>query len=173
MKRFLIFAAVILGIIVVDQVTKDYLIYLITGGVPAFADAFELVPVSYLMAHVTDFFNVLFTWNPGASFSILRGVGEYAPMFIIVSTGAIVGFLIYYAIRCACRFEQWPVVLIIGGALGNLIDRVRFGAVIDFLDFHIGGIHWPAFNVADTFIVMGVALYMINWIIHWRRCAVK
>lgn len=173
MKRFLKFLAIIGGIILIDQVSKDYLLYLITGGVPMTADAFELVPVSYLMAHVTNFFNIVFTWNPGASFSIMRGIGEYAPMFIIVGTAAIVGFLIHYVSRCACRFEQWPIVMIIGGALGNLIDRIRFGAVIDFLDFHVGGWHWPAFNVADMFIVCGVGLYLINWVINKRRCAVQ
>lgn len=170
MKRFFVFASVILGIVILDQVTKDYLVYLITGGVPMTADALDLVPVSYLMAHVTNFFNIVFTWNSGTAFSILRGVGEYAPMFIIVGTGAVVGFLGHYVMRCACRFEQWPIALIIGGALGNLIDRVRFGAVIDFLDFHIGGWHWPAFNVADMFIVCGVGLYLINWYMNKRQC---
>jgi signal peptidase II len=57
-----------------------------------------------------------------------------------------------------------PLALIIGGAFGNLIDRIRFGAVIDFLDLHVGGWHWPAFNVADMFIVIGVGLYIINMI---------
>ena len=62
----------------------------------------------------------------------------------------------------AGKNERLPLAFIIGGALGNLIDRVRFGAVIDFIDWHIGDWHWPAFNVADIFIVIGVALYIIN-----------
>ena len=169
-KRFLLFALGILGIILMDQGTKDYLLYLITGGVPMTGGAWDIVPVPYLMAHVTNFFNIVFTWNPGASFSLLRGVGEYAPMIIIVATAVIVGFLGHYLVRCACRYEQAPLAMIIGGALGNLIDRIRFGAVIDFLDFHIGGLHWPAFNVGDIFITCGVALYIINYIINRRRC---
>ena len=60
--------------------------------------------------------------------------------------------------------EKLPLAFIIGGALGNFIDRLRFGAVIDFLDWHIGDIHWPAFNMADSFIVIGVILYIINLI---------
>jgi signal peptidase II len=56
------------------------------------------------------------------------------------------------------------LAFIIGGALGNLIDRIRFDAVIDFIDWHIGDMHWPAFNIADMFIVIGVGLYIINLI---------
>jgi signal peptidase II len=61
------------------------------------------------------------------------------------------------------------LALIVGGALGNLIDRVRFGAVIDFLDFHVGGWHWPAFNIADICIATGVGLYLLNWLINRKR----
>ena len=66
--------------------------------------------------------------------------------------------------RRASTYEKLPLAFIIGGALGNLVDRIRFGAVIDFLDFHIGEWHWPAFNVADIFIVIGVGLYIISMI---------
>ena len=62
------------------------------------------------------------------------------------------------------------IILIISGAIGNLIDRIRFGAVVDFLDFHIGGYHWPSFNVADICIVVGVGLYLLNWYIARRKC---
>ena len=60
--------------------------------------------------------------------------------------------------------------MIAGGALGNLIDRIRFGAVVDFLDFHIGGWHWPAFNVADIFITVGIGLYLLSWYMARRKC---
>lgn len=170
MKKIFKYFAVILAIILLDQVSKGALIALITGRVPPMAPAWELVPVPYLMAHVTNFFNVVFTWNPGTSFSLFRALGESAPIIIIFVTAFVIGFILYYLIRRADSFERMPLAFIAGGALGNLIDRVRFGAVVDFLDFHIGGAHWPAFNVADAFICVGVALYILNWFVARRRC---
>ena len=170
MKKIFKYLAVILAIILLDQVSKGALIALITGRVPPMAPAWELVPVPYLMAHVTNFFNVVFTWNPGTSFSLFRALGESAPIIIIFVTAFVIGFILYYLIRRADSFERMPLAFIAGGALGNLIDRVRFGAVVDFLDFHIGGAHWPAFNVADAFICVGVALYILNWFVARRRC---
>lgn len=169
MKKFLTFAGVVALLILVDQVSKDALLYLITGGVPTHGAAWKIVPVPYLMAHVTNFFNIVFTWNPGASFSMFRTLGEIAPVAIIAVTAAIIGVLGNYAICRAHSWERWPLVLIIGGALGNLIDRIRFGAVIDFLDFHIGAHHWPAFNFADICICAGVGLYIIMWLLARRH----
>lgn len=170
MKKIFKYLIIILAIILLDQFTKGVLINLITGRVPAFAPAWELIPVPYLMAHVTDFFNVVFTWNPGTSFSLFRALGESAPIIIIFITAFVIGFILYYLFRRAAEYERLPLAFIAGGALGNLIDRVRFGAVVDFLDFHIGGAHWPAFNVADVFICLGVGLYILNWFLARRRC---
>ena len=170
MKKFFKYLLVILAIILMDQFSKGILIHLITGQTPIFAPAWELIPVPYLMAHVTNCFNVVFTWNPGTSFSLFRALGESAPFVIIVLTSFVIGFILYYLFARAVEYERLPLAFIAGGALGNLIDRVRFGAVVDFLDFHIGGAHWPAFNVADVFICLGVGLYMLNWFLARRRC---
>ena len=170
MKKMLKYLAIILAIVLLDQLSKGVLIHLITGHVPVSEPAWQLIPVPYLMAHVTNFFNVVFTWNPGTSFSLFRALGESAPLIIVAITAFVIGLLSYYACRRAAAYERLPLAFIIGGALGNLIDRVRFGAVIDFLDFHIGGAHWPAFNVADIFICVGVGLYVLNWLIARRRC---
>lgn len=156
--------AIIVGAIALDQITKGILIYLITARVPFVANAWDLIPYPYMMTRVTDFFNIVFTWNPGASFSLFRALGEAAPIIMIFLTGFIIGALGYYMVRRAGAYEKLPLALIVGGALGNLIDRVRFGAVVDFLDFHVAGYHWPAFNIADALICIGVALYVINWI---------
>ncbi len=159
-----------MGVIIVDQFTKSILLYLILGGVPLFGVAWNLVPVPYLMTQICDVFNIVFTWNPGASFSMFRTLGETAPYVIIFATSFVIGFIIYYLFRRGQAHERFALALIAGGALGNLIDRMRFGAVIDFLDFHIGGWHWPAFNVADICICVGVALYIFNLIIARRKC---
>ncbi len=170
MKKIALILSVIFGTVILDQLTKGILLYLITGGVVLFGPAWSVVPVPYLMAHVFDFFNIVFTWNPGTSFSLFRAMGETAPLIIIIATGIIIGCILYYLFARSARYERIPLALIAGGAIGNLIDRVRFGAVIDFLDFHIGAIHWPAFNVADICIVVGVGLYLLNWYIARRKC---
>lgn len=169
MKNILKILAIMAGVILLDQVTKGILIYMITKTIPLHMSAWQLVPVPYMMGQVTNFFNIVFTWNPGTSFSIFRALGETAPLIIIVFTGFIIGFLSYYLFTKADKHERYPVALIVGGALGNLIDRMRFGAVVDFLDFHIGGAHWPAFNIADTCIAIGVGLYIITWFINKRK----
>jgi signal peptidase II len=160
---------IILGAVILDQVGKGALIYLITGAAPLYGAAWDLVPMPYLMAQVTDFFNIVFTWNPGASFSLFRALGESAPLVIILATGIIIGFIGHYLFTRSAKHERLPLALIVGGALGNLIDRARFGAVIDFLDFHVGGLHWPAFNIADVCISVGVGLYVLMWIINGTR----
>ena len=165
MKKIIKILSIIIGVILIDQISKGILIYMITGRIPLFQGAWDLIPIPYMMGQVTDFFNVVFTWNPGTSFSFFRALGEAAPIIMIFFTGAIIGFLIYYLFNKANNDERLPVALIVGGALGNLIDRIRFGAVVDFLDFHIGGLHWPAFNFADTCIVIGVGLYIIGWLL--------
>lgn len=170
MKRMLKIFAGIFCVIVLDQIAKGILLFLITGSAFVFGPAWSVVPVPYLMARVTNFFNIVFTWNPGTAFSMFRAVGDNAPLIMIIATGVIIALLIYYLLRRAKSYEVAPIVLIIGGALGNLIDRIRFGAVIDFLDFHIGALHWPAFNVADMFITIGVVFYILNWWIARRKC---
>ena len=169
-NKIIKYLIIILLIILLDQFSKSILLHMITGSVPLFGNAWDVVSYPYLMSQVFDFFNIVFTWNPGTSFSMLRAIGEVAPIIIIIGTGFIIGFIGYYLFIRAQSYERLPLALIVGGATGNLIDRVRFGAVIDFLDFHIGGWHWPAFNVADICIVVGVCLFLLNWYLARRRC---
>ncbi|MBO7656301.1 MAG: signal peptidase II [Alphaproteobacteria bacterium] len=170
MKKMLKIFAGIFGIILLDQIAKGILLFLITGSAFVFGPAWSVIPVPYLMARVTNFFNIVFTWNPGTAFSLFRAVGDNAPLIMIIATGVIIALLLFYLLRRAKSYEVAPLVLIIGGALGNLVDRIRFGAVIDFLDFHIGGAHWPSFNIADMFITIGVLFYILNWWIARRKC---
>ncbi len=170
MKKILSIISIMLAVLVLDMLSKGVLLYLITGGMPLMGSAWDLVPHPYLMTPVTGFFNIVFTWNFGTAFSLFNGLGEYAPIALIIMTGFIIGMILYYLFARAKKYEITPLALIAGGAIGNLIDRVRFGAVVDFLDFHIGGYHWPAFNVADICIVVGVGLYILNWYIARRKC---
>lgn len=160
----------ILGIVALDQIAKGILLLLITGSAFVWGPAWSVIPVPYLMARVTNFFNIVFTWNPGTAFSLFRTLGDNAPLIMIIATGVIIALLLYYLIMRCKHYECTPLILIIGGALGNLVDRLRFGAVIDFLDFHIGGAHWPSFNIADAFITIGILVYILNWWMERRRC---
>ncbi|MBO4480545.1 MAG: signal peptidase II [Alphaproteobacteria bacterium] len=170
MRRILKTLVAIFGIVVLDQIAKGILLFLITGSAFVWGPAWSVIPVPYLMRHVTNFFNIVFTWNPGTAFSLFRSLGDNAPLVMIIATGIIIGLLLYYLITRAKSYERVPLIMIIGGAFGNFIDRLRFGAVIDFLDFHIGGIHWPSFNIADIFITVGVLIYILNWWLTRRRC---
>ena len=112
---------------------------------------------------VTGFFNLVLAFNKGAAFSFLAGAGGWqTPLlaaFAVVASIVVSVLLVRSAGRtlfCA------GLALILGGALGNLIDRLRFTHVVDFLDFHAGGWHWPAFNVADSAITVGAALLIVD-----------
>jgi signal peptidase II len=160
----------ILGIILIDQLTKGYLLYLLTGQAFAFGRFYELVPYPVLFAKVTGFFNLVFTWNPGTSFSMMQSIGVAAPIILIFLTGTIIGFLGHRLFKLKLgKYETTALTLIVGGALGNLIDRIRFGAVVDFLDFHIGAIHWPAFNFADICITLGIMIYVYTLILKGKK----
>ncbi len=111
--------------------------------------------------YMTSYFNMVMAWNTGVSFSMLSGQGFYAWAFLIVVALIITGVFLYWLWNAESHFHGMCYALVIGGALGNVIDRARFGAVIDFLDFHINGYHWPAFNVADMSIVTGITLLII------------
>lgn len=170
MKKYLIIISIIVSTLFLDQISKGFLLYLITGGVPLSGSAWDVVPFPYMMTNVFDFFNIVFTWNPGTSFSMFRALGESAPLVMIVAISFVVGGILYYLFARAKKYEIVPLALVCGGALGNLVDRIRFGAVIDFLDFHVGGWHWPAFNVADVCIVVGVGLYLLNMYLARQKC---
>lgn len=105
---------------------------------------------------VTGFFNLVLAWNTGVSFSAFSGSGD-AGRWILVSVAiAITVFLLVWMGRSERRLLIAGFAVIVGGALGNVIDRLIHGAVVDFLDFHLAGWHWPAFNLADTAITLGV-----------------
>lgn len=165
MKKILKYLLTILFVILLDQLSKGMLLFAITGAVPLFGNAWAIVKYPYLMGNVFNWFNIVFTWNPGTSFSMFRALGNTAPWIITLLTGIIIGLIIYYLFKRASDYERFPLALIAGGALGNLIDRIRFGAVIDFIDWHVGDWHWPAFNFADVCIVVGVCLYILNLLI--------
>ena len=116
---------------------------------------------------VLPFFNLVMVWNRGVSFGLLGDAG-LAPYLMAGIAGLVVIGLVVWLARVAQRLLAGSIGLIIGGALGNIVDRLRLGAVADFVDLHAGGYHWPAFNVADAAITVGVAVMLIDSLLNRR-----
>ena len=133
-----------------DQFTKAWVVELFREG--------ERLPV-------TGFFNLVLLYNPGASFSFLAGAGGWQRWLFAVLAVVISIWLVIMLYRQALdKPQSVAVALILGGAVGNVIDRIRIGAVVDFLDFYVADWHWPAFNVADSAICVGVAFMLwLQW----------
>ena len=111
---------------------------------------------------ICPFFNLFFTMNKGVSFSFLTSDSPLMPWLLSGFALAVCGLLGYWIAHEKDKETRIGLALVLGGALGNVIDRIRFGAVIDFLDFYIDTYHWPAFNIADSAICIGVVLIIIK-----------
>jgi signal peptidase II len=118
---------------------------------------------------VTAFFNLVLVWNRGVSFGMFNSSGALAPWLLSGVALAVVIGLVVWLRRNDQLLTAFGLGLVIGGALGNVIDRIRFGAVIDFLDFHLAGYHWPAFNLADAAICIGALLMLADGLLARRR----
>ena len=121
---------------------------------------------------IDGFFSLVYVTNPGAAFGFLARAPEiFRYLFFIGITVLAILLIIYYIVKS--KQETLLIVislaLIFGGAVGNLIDRIRFGAVVDFLDFYIGTWHWPAFNVADSAISIGAVLMIWEMLVNRRK----
>jgi signal peptidase II len=109
---------------------------------------------------IPGFFNLVMVWNRGISFGMLGGSNTVPPWVLSAIAVAICIALFFWLRAARSRWTAWAIGLVIGGAIGNVVDRARWGAVFDFADFYIGRWHWPAFNVADAAIVIGVLMLL-------------
>lgn len=114
----------------------------------------------------TGFFNLVHVWNTGAAFSFLADAGGWQRYFFVVIAALVSAYLIWFLRKPLLALERWAGALILGGALGNGFDRSVRGYVVDFLDFHVAGWHWPAFNIADIAIVCGAGLMLLAAFAH-------
>ena len=118
---------------------------------------------------ITPFFNLALTYNRGISFGLFNGAAGINALVFSAAAAIIVAVLVYWLSRASSPLLAVAIGLIIGGAVGNVIDRLRLGAVVDFLDFHIGTLHWPAFNFADSAICIGVAVMLVDSLVLRRE----
>lgn len=136
-------------VIILDQLTKLWAV----ATLPLWAS----VPVF-------PFFNLYLTYNKGVSFSFLSSDHPITPWILSAMAIAVCIMIVFWMMREKNKMIRIALALILGGAIANVIDRIRLGAVVDFLDFYIGQHHWPAFNIADSAICLGVLLIFTNWL---------
>jgi len=152
----------------IDRLKRDYIAFLLIGASVALVDQITKgLIIDRFMLHesmeiIPGFFNITYIRNTGGAFGVLAGEASRwrIGLFLAVSCMAL-GIILYLYMRIP-RGKTWldaGLAMTFGGAVGNVIDRVRLGEVVDFLDFHVGTLHWPAFNVADSSISIGVGIF--------------
>ncbi|WDM85481.1 signal peptidase II [Ehrlichia sp. JZT12] len=139
MKRYIL---IICLLIFIDQLSKWYVINLLKN-----VDVIEVFNCLQLTT----------VWNTGISFGIWHNFVYSNIVFCIIST--VITFVLFFLLVLR-SFDRLPLSVIIGGSIGNIVDRVRYGAVYDFIDFYVNTWHWPAFNLADSFIFLGVVIIL-------------
>ena len=151
MNKYKIFTLTVGLSLLLDQASKIY--------VDNVFELYQSIPV------LENFFHFTYVRNPGAAFGILSDSAIRIPFFISISLLAVGGIIWYLRkISATDRWQHFALGLIFSGAVGNLIDRIRLGEVIDFLDVHWYRYHWPAFNVADSGICVGVGIMLLcSW----------
>lgn len=155
LRRGLLLSAVI---IVLDQLTKWWVVEQVMRP-PGVAETPFFSPVR---VEVLPVFDLVMAWNRGVSFGVFNNNGPWNAAALSVLSLVIVAFLVAWLRKAPSRMIALALGGIIGGALGNVIDRIRWGAVADFLDVHVMGHHWPAFNLADSAISVGAAVLVLD-----------
>jgi signal peptidase II len=156
MGRWSLFGTISVIGLVLDQISKQY--------IDRTMSLYQSIPV------VDGLFNIFYIRNRGAAFSFLSQASWRLPFFIAISLIASLAILVAFGkLRNDQRLAQTSLAMIFSGAVGNLIDRLRLGEVIDFLDVYWNNHHWPAFNIADSFICVGVALLALDMLLEERR----
>ena len=144
--------AIVAGLVVLaDQVSKAFIL--------------KHLPYHHSITIIKGFFDITHIRNPGGAFGLMANMSVVVRtvVFLFISSLA-VGLILYFYIKTPREyvFLASAFALIFGGAIGNLIDRVRFGVVVDFLDFYLGKYHWPAFNIADSAITVGIFIFIYH-----------
>lgn len=158
MNKYLLLTVVASGVTILDQLSKFAVQRMFTLHNPI-----EVIP---------GFFNITYIYNPGAAFGLFGNITETLRLTMLIGVSVIafaILFYMYIKIKERDNLILIPIAMIIGGAAGNLIDRVRFQMVVDFLDFYWGQFHWPAFNIADAAITVGTIILVATILFTEKR----
>lgn len=118
---------------------------------------------------LTSFLNIILVWNKGIGFGLLPA-GNLTHVILLILLGlTLSALLIYFMIKAQTKWQLLSFSMILGGGISNIIDRIRFGAVVDFLDFHLFSYHWATFNVADSAITIGVVFLLIECLLKMEK----
>jgi signal peptidase II len=143
LKKGVIAASIALPALLLDVVTKQWIVQNLS-----FHDQIDILP----------FLKIVHVENRGAAFGMFSGLGN--PAFVILAVIVII-IITLYILKLRPGWELGALSLILGGAAGNLVDRIRYGKVIDFIDFYVNAWHWPAFNVADSALTIGIIIFVL------------
>ena len=149
-RKYTLFVLIAAGVVLLDQVSKA----LVLKHMPMF-DSITIIP---------GFFNLTHVHNKGGAFGFLaQGDMPFRHYLFLLSAIVLMAVLIYFYYHTPAdhRWLRSALSLIFGGGIGNIIDRVRLGQVVDFLDFHIGSLTWPTFNVADSAVTVGIGIFIV------------
>ena len=169
MKTFWKTTFLIFLFLLIDLGTKTFILKMTEFPLEYYGNYEYLYPTILKIKTINPFFNILLVWNNGISFSMFASHSQLVRWGLVVFASIIVLYLFRFLKKEKSDFVRLSLILIISGALGNIIDRIRFGAVIDFLDFHYGTYHWPAFNFADIFICIGVVFIIFHSIFFHKK----
>ena len=143
MKPWVFFAAITLPLYALDQLTKWATL--------------TYIPLHHEIPVIPGFFNLVHVTNTGSAFGLMKGWFNFHVVF-----GSVMACVMFWLLfrKASDTPTRWASALILSGIFGNITDRLRFGAVVDFLDFYVGTYHWPAFNIADSAIVIAVGIFL-------------
>jgi len=156
MKKIINYSLSVLVLIALDQISKTYLIsYLKTQ--------------TRFILEVLPFLDLVYAWNYGISFGLFKQYYQYSNYALLISNSFIVIYLISLLLKSESKLALYGLTFIIGGALGNLIDRIIRGAVFDFIYFNYQEFSFPAFNLADSFITIGAAMFIYDYLFNKKQ----
>ena len=167
MQRYLLLIIGSFVTVVLDQITKVWAVGALSLPNGVLPDTVFQIRTRLIVVF-ESWWNFRLTGNRGAAWGIFGGIDDSlrVPFFFVISMIAIIAIIYIYRSSQGQKILQWALTLILGGAIGNLIDRVHIGYVVDFIDWHYKNHHWPTFNVADIAISVGVGLFILDAIVN-------
>lgn len=176
MRSTLFYILTFIGLLLADQLSKWWMLEMffrprsfdMNGASQNFLEwllTFKQEQLPFISEEITSFFNVTMVWNKGVSFGMFASYHDMMPIVLSIMALCLTVVLAFWFKRVPHIVTRFALVMMMAGAIGNVWDRVRFRAVADFIDFHVGDWHYPAFNIADCCIVVGVCILAFDGLV--------